>query len=109
MKKEQVKLAVGSLQKIEEAKQTVNDAVASAIGIIDSEIETMGGLQADIQSEFDDLSEKAQEGDKGEKLNNDIEALQEILDELESVKDNLEEDPLDDVITKIKNLTGDLD
>jgi prefoldin subunit 5 len=109
MKKEQVKLAVGSLQKIEEAKQTVNDAVASAIGIIDSEIETMGGLQADIQSEFDDLSEKAQEGDKGEKLNNDIEALQEILDELESVKDNLEEDPLDDVITKIKNLTGDLE
>ena len=41
-------------------------------------------LIGDLQSEFDELSEKAQEGDKGE-------ALQTIMDTIQAAADSLDE------------------
>lgn len=52
---------------------------------LDEKKSQLEGVRDATQDEFDELSEKAQEGAKGEKLNEQIEALNEACDLLDSV------------------------
>lgn len=42
------------------------------------------------QTRYDNMSERAQEGEKGEQLNDDISAMEDIKNSIESLRDELE-------------------
>jgi hypothetical protein len=107
MKKEQLKIVKTSLTNLETAKITLTQAVNNAIAVLDDEFNTLTSLQETMQGDYDDMSEKVQEGEKGEALNNEIDKIGEILDQLGTGKDEADEfDPFDPVIDTIKEIDG---
>lgn len=48
-------------------------------------------IKADLQSDFDDLSEKSQEGAKGEAITAEIDALDNAYDSVESAVESCKE------------------
>lgn len=104
MKKEHLKIikdVVDNLEKVNGSFQTVID---DAITEIDKEIENLGNLADTLQEQHDDMSEKAQEGDKGTELSELIDALGEVKSDLEDIKDELDSEPLGDILNKLGEL-----
>ncbi len=58
------------------------------------------------QEAFDNLSEKAQEGDKGSAMQEAIENMESAIGELESLIDTLEAFDADDIVTKLDDAKG---
>jgi hypothetical protein len=100
MNKTQLKTVKDSKEKVESIKVELSELVDHVVLKIDEEIETIGNLQGELQEQYDDLGEKAQEGDKGTALQEDIDALGEIKDELDSIKDSLSEDAFEEIADK---------
>lgn len=71
-------------------KQTKSslEAIVKAVDQARAELET---ILENLQAEYDDLSEKAQEGEKGEQLNDQIEKLSEASDSGQTMIDLIEE------------------
>lgn len=67
-------------KKIEKLRSKIEGLVADVNGVLEAE-----------QGYFDGLSEKAQEGDKGEQSANCISALEDAVNSLESAFESLEE------------------
>ena len=106
MKKEQLQIIKDALENLTEANGGFEDPVSSAIMAIDREIENVGKLREELQEEFDEMPEAQQEGDKGEKLTEEIEALGEVKDELDTLKSDLDSNPFEDAINKIDDVPG---
>jgi hypothetical protein len=104
MKKEQLQIIKDALENLTEANGSFEEPVSSAILAIDREIENIGKLREEFQEEFDEMSEKQQESDKGEKLNETIVALEEIVDELSGLKDEFDDNPFDEIINKLEGI-----
>lgn len=104
MKKENLKILKDAIQVLTDQNHKFDTLVADTIGIIDKELENIGNLADNLQSEFDDMSEKQQESDKGSELEEAINKVDEIKTELEELKDELDDAPFDDLITKLEEL-----
>lgn len=100
MNKADLKIVSSSLENIKATQKKLNDMIAELRADILSEKETLENLQGELQEKYDDMSESAQEGDKGTELNDDLEKLGEIIDDLGSTDDALEVDIFDDVVEK---------
>jgi DNA repair exonuclease SbcCD ATPase subunit len=98
MKKEQLKVLKDAKENLDEIQNKLAEAVSEIMGSIDEEIKNVEKLQADIQEEYDDLSEAQQESDKGENLTGVVEALNEVINEFQNLKDTLDADPFEDLI-----------
>jgi uncharacterized protein YoxC len=72
----------------------MNAARRKKIDAVFSKLEELGAALEEIRDEeqdfYDNLSEKAQEGEKGEKSQCAIDALDEAIDYLENARDSLE-------------------
>jgi seryl-tRNA synthetase len=101
MNKSQLQIIKDATTNLGDINSKFDAVVADAIGEIDKEIENLGNLVDELQDEFDDLSEKAQEGEKGNELEESIKAIGEAKSDLEDSKDELEAAPMDDIITKL--------
>jgi hypothetical protein len=107
MNKEQLVTVKEAKKEIEEAKEKVSNFIDEIIGkTIDPMIEEVGNLQDELQAQFDDLSEKQQEGDKGTELTEEIEALGELKDELDTFKTEFDDTAFDDIIAKFDDVPG---
>jgi seryl-tRNA synthetase len=104
MKNEHRKILGDAIKSLAEQNSKFDSLVADSIGIIDRELETLGNLADDLQSMFDDMSEKQQEGEKGSELEEAINKVDEIKTDLEELKDELDDAPFDDLITKLEEL-----
>lgn len=76
----ELKVIEDALGSINAARTTYNETVAEAYGFLDDIINEREG-------EFDDMSERWQEGDRGEATQSWIESLQEVRDELIDVEE----------------------
>lgn len=56
---------------------------------MDKSLSALEGIRDAAQEQFDELSEKQQEGPKGEKLKAEIDTLQEVYDNLETAVQSL--------------------
>ena len=63
-------------------------AVAFVLDHAKTEIER---IRDDSQEKYDDMSERVQEGEKGEELSGEIEALEEVMNSIEEAEDKLKE------------------
>ena len=63
-------------------------AVAVVLDHAKTEIER---IRDDSQEKYDDMSERVQEGEKGEELSGEIEALEEVMNSIEEAEDKLKE------------------
>jgi hypothetical protein len=107
MNKKQLKIVQDAKAELESEKEKVSDYVDNVIlRTIDPQIEKIGNLQDELQAEYDDLSETAQEGDKGTKLQEEIDALGELKDELDTLKTEFDDTVFDDVIAKCDDVPG---
>jgi glutamine synthetase type III len=104
MKKEHLKILKAAITNLGELNRKFDSLVSECIGEIDKEMENIGGLAETLQGEFDELSEKQQEGDKGVELEETTEKLGEIKTELEELKDELDDEPFGDIISKLEEL-----
>jgi hypothetical protein len=107
MNKAELKVVADAKGEIEDAKEKVSNFIDEIIAkTIDPMIETIGNLQDELQAQFDDLSEKTQEGDKGTKLTEEIDALGELKDELDTFKTEFDDTAFDDIIAKFDDIPG---
>jgi methyl-accepting chemotaxis protein len=106
MKKEYLKKLKDILKDMEDQKSIVADTTEKVQNKIDEFLEKIGGVQEEMQVEYDDMSEKVQEGEKGEELNTTIEAIGEVVDELTSLKDEIDDDPFEETLDKLKSIDG---
>jgi hypothetical protein len=107
MDKKQLKVVADAKGEIEDAKEKVSNFIDEIITkTIDPMIENIGNLQDELQAQFDELSEKQQEGDKGTKLTEEIEALGELKDELDTFKTEFDDTAFDDIIAKFDDVPG---
>jgi hypothetical protein len=104
MKREHQKILKETIAALTDQDHKFDTLVADSIGIIDRELENLGNLADSLQSEFDDMSEKQQESDKGSELEEAINKVDEIKTELEELKDELDDNPFEDLITKLEEL-----
>jgi DNA repair exonuclease SbcCD ATPase subunit len=104
MKKEHTKIVKDVLKNIEESKNELDEITTALQTKLEENAESISNLIDELQSEYDDMSEKVQEGDKGEKLNTTIDKMTEIKDGLESLKDDFEADPFEDIVNTINEL-----
>jgi predicted nuclease with TOPRIM domain len=104
MNKSQLQTIKDAVSNLGNINSKFDSLVAEAIGEIDKEIENLGNLVDELQDEFDDLPEKAQEGEKGTELEESIKAIGEAKSDLEDSKDELEAAPMDDIITKLEEI-----
>jgi hypothetical protein len=61
-------------------------------------------LRDELQLEYDDMSEKVQEGEKGTNLQELIEAIEGCGESLDNLADTLDTDTWDDPIDELKEL-----
>jgi len=61
------------------------DELDTGLGVVHGDLD---GLRDELQEDFEELSEKQQEGDKGEKLKDQIGPLEVILDQLQECESN---------------------
>jgi|GEM_PF-3415126 hypothetical protein len=104
MKKEHQKILQTAVTALVEQNSKFDSLVADSIGVIDKELENLGNLADSLQSEFDEMSETQQESDKGSELEEAINKVDEIKTELEELKDELDDKPFEDLITKLEEL-----
>jgi len=104
MKREHQKIIKQAVTALTDQNSLFDKLVSDTIGMIDSQLENLGNLADSLQSEFDDMSETQQEGDKGTELEEAISKVDEIKTELEEIKDELDDAPFDDLITKLEEL-----
>jgi hypothetical protein len=107
MNKTQLKVVQDTKEAIDKAKEKFSNLIDEIISkTIDKEIENIGNLQDELQGEFDELSEKQQEGDKGTKLTEEIEALENLKNELDTFKAECDDSVFDDIISRIDDVPG---
>jgi uncharacterized phage infection (PIP) family protein YhgE len=106
MKKPQLRMVSDVLERLDKEGDTFTDIKDKIIDRLDQEITRITELQTELQTEHDELSEAKQEGEEGTKLSEEIEVLAEILGEFDSLKDEIEGDPFEDLINKIKEIEG---
>jgi DNA repair exonuclease SbcCD ATPase subunit len=105
MKKEHLQIIKDAIANLEDIDSKFDTVVSDAIKDIDREIENIGDLLDTLQTECDDLPENQQEGDKGTKLQEFIDSLGEIKSDIEDIKEELEDSPMDDIINKLKEFS----
>jgi hypothetical protein len=54
---------------------------------VDEHRETIGQMHADASTRYDDMGERAQEGDRGQALQEDVNNLEQLYDAMESLAD----------------------
>jgi hypothetical protein len=107
MNKTELKIVTDAKGELEEAKEDLSNYIDKVIGeVIDPMIESIGNLQENLQGQYDDLSDKQQEGDKGTKLKDEINALEELKDELDTFRSEFDDSVFDDLITKCEDVPG---
>jgi F0F1-type ATP synthase membrane subunit b/b' len=65
------------------------DMLKKAIGFLEDAKNIIDGAATDAREGFDELSEKAQEGEKGEALNKLADSLEEMDNDLDNILSNL--------------------
>lgn len=104
MKKEHLTIVKDAVTNLEEVNGKFQSIVDDAVTNIDKEIENLGNLADELQEQFDEMSEKVQEGDKGTALQELIDAIGEVKSDLEDIKDELDGEPLADILNKLNEL-----
>jgi uncharacterized protein YukE len=83
-------------------------AIASAFDAIialESAKEEIEDMVEELQNEFDELSEKVQEGEKGQKFQDELSVLEKLSSSIYDAIEDLNTSLVDDVITSLEELT----
>jgi predicted nucleic acid-binding Zn-ribbon protein len=106
MNKEHEKKLAKIADDLDKAKTELDNRLTDAETAIEKAKGDIVSLKDDLQGKYDEMSDTAQEGDKGTKLQEDIEKLGSIEDHLDEVKAEIESaDFFDDPIGAIKEIT----
>jgi hypothetical protein len=106
MDKAQLKIVQDSKKVIDDLAANIKTVVETTITKVEEEKDKLETLQASMQDAFDDLSEEAQQGDKGTKMEEEINSIGEIIDELDNIKGEIDDEPFEDVVTKYEDVEG---
>lgn len=107
MNKERAKKLEAAITTLEEAAKAIRDInIDEIVGQLSSAKEAIEGVQTEEQEAFDDMSEKSQEGEKGQRMSEIIDALGEVTSEIDDLIGELNDcswgDALDEFVGKIK-------
>jgi hypothetical protein len=103
MEKDQKAIVKKLIDDIDVIRAELQGEMEKALEEVEKSIGTASKLRDDLQSKYDDMEEKDQEGKQGHLLVDLVEKADEVLNELENVKEGLETNPFEDVI---ENLSG---
>lgn len=70
-----------------EATNKIKTALDELRGKVGEELAKLQDVYNELEAEFDDMSEKSQEGDKGKKLEEQKDYLQEAIDAMDETDD----------------------
>jgi DNA repair ATPase RecN len=108
--KECLAAAVATLAKLAEPAETLKE-IAGKISDVKTAIET---IRDEVGEKFDNLSEAAQEGDKGTELSEAKDNLDTLVETLETVENDLQDDSitnlsLDEFAEKMTEISGNVE
>lgn len=108
--KECLAAAVATLGKLAEPAETLKE-IAGKISDVKAAIET---IRDEVGEKFDNLSEAAQEGDKGTELSEAKDNLDTLVETLETVENDLQDDSitnlsLDEFSEKMTEISGNVE
>jgi uncharacterized phage infection (PIP) family protein YhgE len=90
---EELNAAMEQLGKLADPKETLK----TLAGQIDDVKTAVEGIRDEISEKLDNMSEKQKEGDKADELNTAKEALDEVVEKLETAATDLQDDNIGDL------------
>jgi hypothetical protein len=105
MDRAQLKILADAKGKFEAAWEILKVALDTITdNTLDPEIENIGNLKEKLQEEYDDLDAEKQDANEGQELEGTISEIEELMNELDTLKDELGNNPFEDVINKIDGI-----
>lgn len=101
-----LRAALASLSPLTDPREILRDAT----GKVDEAKQEIESIRDDVEEKYESLSEKAQEGDKGQELSQSKDTLDDIIGDLDTVVSDLQDENINDLSVeefgeKIKEVT----
>jgi chromosome segregation ATPase len=102
--KEQKAIIKAAITSIESARDELDSKFKEAKDKISEQQDALENLASELGGEFDELSERSQGAEKGEKLQDLIELINDAANEISNLEDELDTNMFDDTLDLLKSL-----
>lgn len=104
LSKEQISTVKDIIKNIKDAKDGLDVHLKEVKSIVEDEGGRLEELKNELEDQYEEMTEKVQEGEKGTKLQEITEKVGDVIDTLEGLEETLSNSPLDEPLSEIEEL-----